>query len=255
MLHYDLIVSSVHARRDLLDRTLRSLLPRLDRLPVRVLVHEDVQPDLPYSSGESQILISHLSSDFPSIDFVLEQTSPGQKLGLAMLWLFEHASTDFVLYTQEDFDTVRDVPVGACLDLVSGFGLNHVRFNKRKTMAVKGAHLPPEKQFKKIEVTFGDRTLCVSDHWYFQLGLWRRSIALEGFRALAARHGGPYERCEAAFNHWFNTHPSYGKGADSIDGEHRRRHCGTYIWGPIKEPAFIQHTGGERRSQGWETTR
>ena len=100
---------------------------------------------------------------------------------------------------------------------------------------------------------FRSRTLCISDHWYFQASLWRRSIGLEGFQVLDTRTApsAMIDRCEAAFNHWFNQ--GYGKGCGSTDPTcaNRLELCKTFIWGPIGEPAFIKHTGHDRRSQDW----
>jgi hypothetical protein len=51
MIPYDVIITSVHDRADLLDRTLRSMLPQLDQKPARILVNEDVRAGAPVRRG------------------------------------------------------------------------------------------------------------------------------------------------------------------------------------------------------------
>jgi hypothetical protein len=251
---YEVIVSAVRDRADLLDRTLRSMLAHLDVPPARIIVHEDTRPgheclDRP----TTRALLDAIAADH-GVPIVLLERNPGTGLGLAMLRLLEAAQTEIVLYTQEDFDFVRVVPAWRCVQLMDAHQLHHVRFNKRKTMRVKAADKPPECRFTKVEVQFSGVPLCISDHWYFQASLWRREMALEAFRALAAAAGGrPYDRCEAKFNHWMNTRLGGGIGSTDATGAARRGEVmRTFIWGPVGESAFIAHTGHDRRSQGWE---
>jgi hypothetical protein len=247
---YDAIVSSVHDRADLLERTLRSMLPRLDQAPARILVHEDVRASQPFVAGRSEAICAAIERDH-GVPVVLLQQNPGTGLGRAMLRLLEAASTDFVLYTQEDFDFLRDVPVARCLEVMRDHELHHVRFNKRVTLPVKGAHRPnPAERWTKEEVQIGGATLCVSDHVYFQANLTRRAVLLDGFREILGR-SPEAPRCEARFNDWYNA--TRGDGAGSVDGSQKRRRelLRTFIWGGIGEPAFVRHTGAERRSQGW----
>lgn len=250
---YDLIVTAVRDRADLLDRTLRSLLASLDAKPSRILVHEDVRPSVECpAEPTTRALLDAIADDF-AVPVVLFERNPGGGLGRAVLRLLEESSTEFVLYTQEDFDALRAIPVAACLDLMAAHQINHVRFNKRKTMKVKGADRPPGERFTKIEQAFGEQTLCVSDNWYFQTSLWRRELALDGFRAVAERNGpGMIDRCEMKFQRWL--HEGLGRGigcTDSTGAERRGEVVKTFIWGPTLEPAFIRHTGHDRRSQGW----
>jgi hypothetical protein len=218
---------------------------------MRIIVHEDVRAGQPYVDGRTDLLLAQISVDY-SMPLKLITTRPGTGLGRALLRVLDEAKTEFVFYTQEDFDFVRPLPVGACLDLMAEHELHHVRFNKRKTMAVKGADRPPAEQFRKVEVKYGGETLCVSDHWYFQASLWRRSIAREGFAHLVARAapGSVIGYCEVQFNRWYNT--TYGKDRDLSDPKLRQERLRTFIWGGVGEPAFIKHTGHDRRSQGWE---
>ena len=248
---YDVIVTTVHDRADLLERTLRSMLAQLDPLPRRVIVHEDVRAGQPFDPGRTEVAL--VAAARSGVEFVHLQRNPGQGLGRAVLRLLEEARTDFVLYTQEDFDFLRPIPVGRCLDVMERNDLWHVRWNKRKTEWCKGEDRPEAERFYKCEFTVGDSEnrgviICASDHWYFQASLWRRDVALEGFRHVAA--SGPVVRCEERFNGWLNARQGC-VGAELLDGYARAAKCRTFIWGPVKEPAFIRHTGGERHSQGW----
>lgn len=251
-MRYDVVVTSVHDRADLLDRTLRSMLPALDQAPERVIVHEDVRASLPFVSGRTEELLAAIEL-VHEVPCVLMRTNPGGGLARGLERLLGDARTDFVFYTQEDFDFLRPVPVRRCLDIMGEHALNQVRFNKRKTMRIKGEDRPAHEQWKKVEVEIGGETFCISDRWYHQASLWRRTVALDGYRTLVsrARPGTIVERCEDKFDHWINQ--TIGGGTSSVDGcqDARREKCRTFIWGHVGEPAFVRHTGGERRSQGW----
>lgn len=255
-MEYEIIVTSVHDRADLLDRTLRSMLPRLDMMPTRLIVHEDARADRPVDAGRTEALCSMIKADFGvPVDLLL--TRPGTGMGMALKRLLAAAHTEFVLYTQEDFDFLRPIPVAECLAIMARHELHHVRFNKRKTMKTKGADRPPHEQFHKVEVQYeglnGPQTFCISDHWYFQASLWRRSIAKEGFDTLAATApaGGTIPFPEMAFNRWYNTR---GGDVHMKDPKMRQERLRTFIWGGIGEPAFIKHTGGERRTHTLNTS-
>jgi hypothetical protein len=250
MIPYDIIITSVHDRADLLDQTLRSMLPQLDQKPARILINEDVRAGHPFVEGRTEGILRGIEAA-REVPFVLLRQNPGTGLARAMLRLLEAASTEFVFYTQEDFDFVRPVPVARCLELMQRHALNHVRFNKRDTLPVKGAHRPDKKTWwTKQEVDFDGQKLCVSDHVYFQANLTRRALWLEGFKELVTADPN-LSRGEARFNGWLNT--KYGGGCGSVDGDQaaRRDLLRTFIWGGVGEPRFVLHTGAERRSQGW----
>lgn len=251
MIPYEVIITSVHDRGDLLERTLRSMLPRLDQKPAKVIVHEDARADRQVVAGRTEAILASIEDGY-GVPVQLIATRPGEGLARALLRLYEAAGSEFVFYTQEDFDFVRDVPVGQCLAIMRAHQLNHVRFNKRNTLPVKGAHHADKKKWwTKQEVLFDGQTFCVSDHIYFQACLNRRALLLEGLKEIFYGHPRGDVRIEAAVNHWFNT--KYGGGCGSVDGDQavRRDVLKTFIWGGVDEPRFIVHTGAERRSQGW----
>ncbi len=252
LVRYDAVVTSVHDRADLLDRTLRSMLQMLEQLPARVIVHEDVRASMPFVKGRTEDILNLIERDYGTA-FVLLRTNPGCGLARGLVRVLEAADTEFVLYTQEDFDFVRHVPIAECLEIMAAHQLNQVRFNKRKTMRIKGEDRAAAEQWKKVEVEIGGQAFCISDRWYHQASLWRRELALKGYRALtsAARLGSIVERCEDKFDHWINTNVGLGVGSVDGDQDKRRDLCRTFIWGVVGEPAFVTHTGGQRRSQGW----
>lgn len=251
MIPYEVIVTSVHDRADLLERTLRSLLERVDQKPVRIIVNEDARAARPVVEGRTEQIIEALALDH-GVPIVLLAQRPGTGMGRALLRLYEHAATEFVLYTQEDFDHVRDLPVARCLEIMQLHALNHVRFNKRNTLPIKGHHHPDKRKWwTKHQVTFDGQAFCVSDHIYFQTCLNRRALLLEGLKEIFYGNPADNVRIEAAVNHWFNT--KHGGGCGSVDGDHavRRDVLKTFVWGGVGEERFILHTGAERRSQGW----
>jgi hypothetical protein len=251
LIPYEVLITSVHDRGDLLERTLRSMLPRLDQKPTRILINEDARADREVVEGRTEAILDGIRRDF-GVEVVLLAQRPGTGLARALLRLYEHAATEFVFYTQEDFDFVRDVPVSRALEIMQRHALNHVRFNKRNTLPVKGAHhADKRKWWTKEEVAFDGQALCVSDHIYFQACLNRRALLLEGLKEIFYGNPSGNVRIEAAVNKWFNT--KYGEGCGSVDGDQavRRDVLKTFVWGPVGEERFILHTGAERRSQGW----
>lgn len=250
MIPYEVIVSSVHDRADLLEQTLRSMLSRVDQAPSRIIIHEDARADRQVSEGRTEAIAERLTAEF-GVPAKLILTRPGTGLPRAMLRLLEESSTEFVFYTQEDFDFVRVVPVARCLEVMQRHALNSIIFNKRNTLPIKGAHLPDRARWWTKEVVeFGGQKMCIAEHWRFQANMGRRALFLEGVKELLTANPS-LTRIEHPYNGWLNT--KYGDGCGSVDGSQARRRdlLRTFIWGDIGEPRFIVHTGAERRSQGW----
>ena len=155
MIPYELLVTAVSERADLFRQTLDSLLAQVDQQPLRVLVHEDVRPGS--APGEIAQWLLNAQAAGRIADFLHKVRTPAGGLGPAMAWGFAQARTPLVLYSQEDWLTVRPVPVAACMALMEKHNLHHVRFNKRKTMRAKHADTP--NPWHKVEVEFaGDET-------------------------------------------------------------------------------------------------
>lgn len=242
---YELLCTAVAERTDLFVQTMDSCLANLDQMPTRIIVHEDVRP----GKGEPGGIYAWLEQNKAktSIDFLHKVRSPAGGLGPAMRWCFEQAKTPIVFYTQEDWLFVRPVPVARCLEIMDRHGLNHVRFNKRKTMRAKHEDTP--NPWFKVEVTFDDisgvpQKMCISDHFYTQASLWRVSSVLAGICDNADKNAQA-NAFVAAFNNWMNT-KHIGNLSKAMDQATRHANLKTYIWGPVAEPAFIKHLGSVR---------
>lgn len=244
--NYELLVTAVSERADLFAQSMDSLLAHLDLPPSRVVVHEDVRPGSRPGAIAAWLIAALQAGRIGAFDH--RPVDPARGMGPAMLWCFERARTPLVVYTQEDWEAVRPIPVRATLALMERHGLNHVRWNKRKTMRAKHDD-QPTKRWAKVEVQLGvdvasSQTLCISDHWYTQTSVWRRDVALPGLRAAAAQHS----RAEA-FVAAFNTYMNRAAGLNDQNWQVqqlRHERVRTYIWGPIGEPAFIRHLGTAR---------
>lgn len=236
----EVLCTAVSERSDLFVETMTSMLSRLDVTPSRLVVHEDVRA----GSAPGAIGAWLASCGVP---YAHEVTAPSRGLGPAMAWCFRQAATPVVFYTQEDWRFVRAVPVRRCLEIMDAHGLNHVRFNKRKTMRAK--HADTDHPWHKLEVTFADaqgtnQSFCVSDHFYTQASLWRVAPVVDGLVSCAAK--SPQANAfVAAFNHHMNM-KHVGDPKRVQDQVTRHEKLKTYIWGPVGEPAFIQHLGSVR---------
>ena len=206
MIHYELIIPSA-SRPHLLDEVLRTLFIHLDQLPARVILHDDAR--FPGKQAEvADILRERVPKRIPTI-FLADD--PPISHGPAVQRMLGLVSTEYVLYSQDDHNVVRDLSVGPALRLLDRHRLNQIRFNKRDTMDKKGRE---GAEFFKVEKLFNgafdhfdgrrvpiepetiialsndgqpakrvrtpsvdlcdlETTLCVADHWYFQTGVWR----------------------------------------------------------------------------------
>jgi hypothetical protein len=251
LIPYEIIISAVHDRGDLLDQTLRSMLAHLDQKPARIIVHEDARASKPIVEGRTEAIAALIEGEF-GVPVQLILTRPGTGLPKAMLRLLEASSTEFVLYNQEDLAIERDVPIARALEIMQRHALNSVIFNKRNTLPVKGQHIPDRARWwTKEEVDFDGQKLCIAEHWRFQMNLGRRALFLEGVKELLTANPS-LSRIEHPYNGWLNT--KYGENCGSVDGsqDRRKRLLRTFIWGPVGEPRFIAHKGALRRTQGWE---
>jgi hypothetical protein len=110
---YEVIVSSVHDRADLLERTLRSMLPRSTRSrsasSSRGRARRPARRRGPHRGDPAGDRARLRRPDRA------HRERPGTGLALAMLRLSRNAATEFVLYTQEDFDFVRPCRWRDCL--------------------------------------------------------------------------------------------------------------------------------------------
>jgi hypothetical protein len=284
MIPYELVIPSA-SRPHLLDETLRTLFLHLDQPPARVLLHDDaVFPD-------KQTLIAEILRERvpKTISTIFLSDSPPIFHGPSLQRLLGMVSTEYALYTQDDFETIRDLPITAALTLLDRYGLNQIRFNKRHTMDKKGRE---GEEFYKVEKWFdveewvddenillpttidppGTRMrlpLCIADHFYFQTNLFRVAAlkpVLDWWVSRGKAHGDFGEHMEVKVNNVFNgqmrhLHGDLGpevpvlkpEDGDWNDAETRARIQKTFIWGRIGEPPFIKHLG--TNPQDWALKR
>jgi len=268
---YELIVPSA-SRPHLLRQTLSTLFIHTWRQwPQRVIVHDDGV--FPGKRREVEdLLVTQVPAQVPLV-FRYDERPIGH--GPALKWLLDEVRTEYVLYTQDDFATVRPLPIARALALMEIFHLNQIRFNKRKTMAVKGE---PGRTFTKLERRFSvaedavtdglspevfEAVLCAADHWYFQTGLWRVA-AIKPVVDWWASSGpernpsGFTEHAEIKINNTFNGYyrgmiefPStvpVSTSEESSDPRVRARVHKTFIWGPVREPKFVEHLGHDQKN-------
>lgn len=231
MIPYEVCVTAVSDRVDLAERSMISLAKRVDQYPERALIHVDVRDESPWPPPDA----------VEGIECCYRLPPVG--MGLAMLWLFENAKTEYVLYTQEDWLVLRDLPVRRTLELMDKHSLHHVRWNKRDTLPAKHDD-NPDKRWPKVEVTFDEQVMCISDHWYTQTSMWRVSEALPIMREIAPKYPQAHEFV-ARFNHAMNKRAGY-KGRQWCDPGFRHEKIKTYIWGPVGEPQYVKHIGSTR---------
>jgi len=256
MIPYDVIVASA-SRPHLLAVTLRTLFANVDQLPTRVLLHDDAV--WPGRQGEvNDVLRETVPAGVP---FLLLRSDPPTGHG-AGLWRLLNlcGRTEFLLYTQDDFETVRPIPVADALTLMKRWPyrterqtvIHQIRFNKRATMATKDTWQGP---WHKRPVPFGvydngrlspDKTqwLTVADHWYFQTGLWRTSVAKGWASEARALDRATFdEKPEECWNRRIDQQMRDHHRLDPRDALDRMYWAGTYIWGPIGEDRYVRHIG------------
>ena len=240
---YDLIVPSA-SRPHLLETTLVSLLGYVDHLPGRIIIHNDeVFPDKTQDilTILDKILGTHIPWTWKN-----DQSPLGH--GPSLAWLLNQTTIPYVLYTQDDFVTLRSLPIRETLACMETHGLHHVRFNKRKTMPYKGEG---ETRWYKREVQYGETPLVVSDHWYFQTSLWRVAQIKPVVDWWMGRDPvGFKEHGEIKINNGLNSviwvtgdYQRPPKGSSWDDSQVREHYQRTFIYGHIGDPPYVKHIG------------
>jgi hypothetical protein len=260
MTPYEIIVTSA-SRPNLLGPTLSSLMAALDQRPEAILVHDDaVFPGR--RDAVKDVIQDHCLSCFavpPPVFFTY--TDPPRRLGLALKLLLGQVRTEYVLYSQDDFVTVRPLPIQETLAVMDFNSLHQVRFNKRATMEQKdtwqGVWRKREARFREGDSEDSWRTLTVADHWYFQTGLWRTSVIRAALDWLTATPGRTRLLSDGSGELAINDvmdgvygpvpglrvpDPEDDASASEIRAEIQR----TFIHGPIGADRFIRHIGIDR---------
>ena len=232
MIPYTLIIPSA-SRPHLLDTVLKTFFEHADQLPVQLILHDDA-----VFPRKQDLIREVIEARTPkSVPFTYGNDDPPIKHGPTIHWLLKQVTTKYVLYTQDDHQIVRDLPISRALALLDRYQLNQIRFNKRDTLDKKGRE---GEEFYKVESAFSDDpaaserlwktqrsselpdwhcgeagcdghghrvTLCAADHWYFQTGVWRVA-AIKPVVDWWATEGGTYgafaEHCEVKINQVMN---------------------------------------------------
>ena len=253
-LPYELIVTSA-SRPHLLEQTLLTLAEMMDQLPRLVTVHDDAV----FPGKEAEVRLT-AERHFPGSRIVCHDPPIG--LGPALYQLIRDVRTDYVLYSQDDFETIRGLPIRLALEVMEQHGINQIRFNKRRTMDRKGDFVKCERFFRTTRRLEGGETiaeslpLTVADHWYFQTGLWRTSTiwaVLDWWKGWGP--GIFAEHAEAKINAALNGEmaregfPSRYFPVEVMPPAHwndpklRAEIAKTFIWGRIGDAPFISHIG------------
>lgn len=248
MIPYELLIASA-SRGDLLAVTLETFFKYADQFPGRVIINDDVVvPD------RSQVVNDVIETYIPSGIAVYRQASvPPLFHGPAVHWLLSQASTEYVYYLQDDWETLRRLPISTALSVMDRYGLHQVRFNKRDTMGAKGE--APNRWSKK-EVQFDDVVLTLTNAWYFNPGLWRVARIKPVFDWWELMFPGSIrEHAEGKINDTLKgSYPDFSRlklidmalPEMNLDHETRMRVHRTYIWGPIGERQFVFHLGWKK---------
>jgi len=253
---YDLIVPSA-ARPHLLSAALMSLLGRVDQMPTRLIVHDDAA--FPGRAEETRTTCESVARS-QRLPLVFTHDDLPLMHGPSLHWLLSQVQTEYVLYTQDDLLIVRDLPIVAALETMHRYGLHQIRFNKRPTMEYK-------MFWRKKEFTFGDVTLTIADHWYFQTGLWRVSRIKPVVDWWIMATGTSFrEHCEpkmnkamnrevGEFNHWAlaNGYELPEQAYLAMDPDTRAKVQKTFIWGPIGTDRYIDNLGD--KPEDWALVR
>lgn len=271
---YDLIVASA-SRPHLLRRTLTSLLANVDVQPRCVFVHDDAvfhdQRDAVLNAVHDGVRIAR-TRDASSVQVLgtAIAVDPPRRHGPALAWLLAQTDAEFVLYTQDDHETVRPVPLARALDFMRARDLNQIRFNKRATLDYKDTwqgrwHKKEFLMAMSVPLTNdGQRMLVqqhftVSDHWYFQTSLWRTSVIKPAVLALHEAQPDAFKhRCEDQINDYLDDHCARTHGLDARDPDVRAKYLRTFIYGKIGDERYVQHIGDQSRDFArprdvWET--
>ena len=265
---YELIVCSA-SRPHLLEPTLRTLLTHDDQWPERIWVHDDAvfvdrQEAVALAINRAVMSVLRLPNDVVPKEVTLLCDNPPIRHGPALARLLGQVRTEYVLYSQDDHEVVRPLPVRDTLGLMEKYHrIVQIRYNKRDTGPVKGEPNDPEafhKVTKVFELDGKQFPLTTADHFYFQTNVFRVASLkpIVDWWMAHPEHGTFSEHAEIKTNRVMNGeylayHPTFppevpilqpGDGAWN-DPEVRARVHGTWIWGPIGEKRFIDHLGAD----------
>src|SRR3972149_6082863 len=113
MIPYELIVPS-SSRPHLLERTLSTFFVHTGQFPERVIVHDD--GGFPGKQKQvARLLVTQVPEEIP---VVFRYDEDPMRHGPALKWLLDQVRTEYVVYTQDDFATVRRLPISRALGVL-----------------------------------------------------------------------------------------------------------------------------------------
>lgn len=232
---YDLVIPSA-SRPHLLRRTLASIRKYADVQPSRLILHNDEVfpnklPDI--------VEILQDVWDAQLSEIVFRNDNPPVRHGPALYWLLRQAKSKVILYSQDDHEVIRPLPLQIALTTMGWDSqVRQIRFNKRATREYKDTWQGP--WYKKEFTAINSVPLTISDHWYFQTGLWNLEFARRAVEWASRIYPEQFEKhCEEAINRYLDENYVL----DPRDVDQRAKRIGTFIWGPIGEDRYIQHIG------------
>ena len=103
---------------------------------------------------------------------------PARGQGCAVRYALDHAITSkYALKWEDDFQAEVDIPLDNCVDVMGQYPkVNQICFNKRRTLAEKGAYgIPNWKKEQRYFVLENGKVipLVVKEKWWFGSALWR----------------------------------------------------------------------------------
>jgi len=171
--------------------------------------------------------LKNYASDNKNIQIIVRD-SPGCLTG-SIRNAFNYVNTEYVLIIQHDFPFVRNFYIEKVIqDMKANPELKHVRFNKRSNIKVVWDALNNlfGKQIKSLNYKY-TRTPNWSDNNHLCRSDYYRNIILKECKDGSFMEKDIYQK---------------------ITDEKIHSKYGTYIFGPLNQPAFISHLDGRGRN-------
>jgi len=144
-------------------------------------------------------------------------------------WLFDQASTQYVIHWEDDYELIKEIDLNALINLMDNHpnDINQIVFSKRDIM-------PDKPGFKKIEKAFDNIVLTTCHHWMMVPAIWRMSY----IRPILNEIRG----CDDSDFHWKINRILKGSNRGH-DAEWVIKNTKTYYLGKIREGKCVEHIG------------
>lgn len=135
-------------------------------------LHEDVVPGMERESKEL-VKWARESNLFKKIIV----TNPRQGRGPALNKLKPYIKTDFIFYTEEDFEFMRYINVDKLIDIMEKYKIiNQIGFSNRYWPIIPKPGCNGDDSYFYEPREFDDITLLVSERWLWFPSIWRKSF-------------------------------------------------------------------------------